>query len=82
MDDKLERILGSWPLAGIAEWITTEHHFVIVDFFAAPRERGRPRLVAGGDAVDARWVPLAEVAGLDLVDGLLNFLRRVGTVGP
>lgn len=35
MDDKLERILGSWPLAGIAQW-----------FPSAPEAHGRPLLVA------------------------------------
>ena len=33
-------------------------------------------LVAGDDAADARWVPLADVAALDLVDGLFDFLVR------
>jgi 8-oxo-dGTP diphosphatase len=51
------------------------YHFVILDFDAVAE--GDTRLVAGDDAVDARWVPLAEVADLDLVEGLYDFLIRV-----
>lgn len=61
------------------------YHHVILDFHAALRPAGAagsPALAAGDDAADARWVPLAEVAGLDLVDGLLAFLTDVGSVAP
>jgi 8-oxo-dGTP diphosphatase len=66
-------------LAGWVERISDDHHLVILDFFAGPVERERA-LTAGDDAADARWVPFAEVAGLDLVDGLLDFLRGVGSL--
>ena len=66
-------------LAGHVERIGEDYHLVILDFFAGPVERNR-ELTAGDDAADARWVPFAEVAGLDLVDGLLDFLRGVGSL--
>jgi 8-oxo-dGTP diphosphatase len=67
--------------AGWVERIDTTggHHFVILDFFASethPAGSLRP----GDDAADARWVPLAAVADLDLVDGLSQFLASVGVV--
>jgi len=55
-----------------------QFHYVILDFEATPV--GPATLVAGDDALDARWVPLAEVATLDLVDGLREFLVEVGSV--
>jgi 8-oxo-dGTP diphosphatase len=65
--------------AGWVERIGDEGtHFVILDFFATPK--GSTDLVPGDDAADARWVPLAEVAAQDLVDGLHDFLVSVGTV--
>jgi ADP-ribose pyrophosphatase YjhB (NUDIX family) len=57
-------------------------HYVILDFFAGPRVASDVALVAGDDATDARWVPLGDVASYDLVDGLLGFLRSVGSVQP
>ena len=37
---------------------------------------------AGDDASDVRWVPIAHLADIDLVDGLLDFLASVGVAGP
>jgi hypothetical protein len=54
---------------------------VILDFFASPRDEDR-ELTAGDDAADARWVPVAEVHRVNLVDGLLDFLREIGSVAP
>jgi ADP-ribose pyrophosphatase YjhB (NUDIX family) len=65
--------------AGWVERFDEGHHFVILDFFAAPTPAGQV-VRAGDDASDVRWVPVAEVAGYELVDGLLDFLREVGTV--
>ena len=73
----LEVIVGD--LAGWVERFAEGVHYVILDFYAGPVERKR-ELTAGDDAADARWVPFAEVAGLDLVDGLLDFLRGVGSL--
>ncbi len=77
-------------LVGWVERFVDGRHFVILDFWAAlpapgpvPAERtpsGLPHPVAGDDASDARWVELAEVAGLALVDGLAAFLGRHGVI--
>jgi ADP-ribose pyrophosphatase YjhB (NUDIX family) len=73
----LDVIVGD--LAGWVERFDEGFHYVILDFFAGPVERRR-ELTAGDDATDARWVPFASVAELDLVDGLLDFLRQVGSL--
>lgn len=69
-------------LVGWAERRGPAYHFVILDFAVEVDGGGAP--VAGGDAAAARWVPLAEVASMDLVSGLADFLRRHGVLpgGP
>ncbi len=59
-------------LVGWVERISDEHHFVIMDFAAVPLSDDKP--VPASDAADARFVPLWEIAELDLVDGLIEFL--------
>ncbi len=52
-------------------------HHVILDFAARPDEpESEPR--ARDDAADARWVPTASLASIDLVPGLLDFLAEHG----
>jgi ADP-ribose pyrophosphatase len=66
-------------LAGWTEDIGADpaaYHYVILDFDADLE--GEAALVPGDDAEDARWIPLAEVPALDLVDGLYEFLVRIG----
>lgn len=58
-------------LLGWVERIAVEHHFVIADFRA---EVVGGQLQSGDDAAEAAWVPLADLATVDLVDGLLAFL--------
>jgi 8-oxo-dGTP diphosphatase len=58
-----------------------ETHFVILDFFASAVTPGQTP-VAGDDALAARWVLLAEVGRLDLVDGLHEFLVQIGSLAP
>lgn len=54
-------------------------HFVVVCFRAdGPDPRVEP--VAGDDAADAAWVPAASLADLEMVPGLLAFLRHHGSV--
>lgn len=65
-------------LVGWTERIDDEHHFVILDFRVTLLERRLP--VAGHDAAEARWVPLADVAELDLVEGLAEFLHDHGII--
>ena len=63
-------------LVGWAELIEPEDHFVILDFRVTVLSDRPPR--AGDDAAEARWVPLADVAEMSLVDGLAEFLHVHG----
>ena len=65
--------------AGWFEGIREGMHFVALDFFATPRASD-PVPVAGDDAAGARWVPLEEVPAYELADGLLEFLRDIGSL--
>jgi 8-oxo-dGTP diphosphatase len=49
-------------------------HYAIFDFAVTLLDDRRPR--AGDDAADAAMVPLSEVAELDLVPGLAEFLAE------
>ena len=53
-----------------------DHHFVVLDFVATVLEHGVP--VVGDDAAEVRWVPLADVLDLNIVDGLPEFLHEHG----
>lgn len=72
----LECVCGE--LMAWAELIGDEHHFVVMDFVATVLEHGTP--VAGDDAAEVRWVPLGEVAELNLVDGLAELLHEHGVL--
>ncbi len=72
----LEAVCGS--LIGWVERIGDDHHFVILDFHATVLEGAQPQ--AGDDAAEARWVPLADVAELRLVEGLAEFLHDHGVI--
>jgi ADP-ribose pyrophosphatase YjhB (NUDIX family) len=63
-------------LVGIAERISVAAHYVILDFWAAARGTA----VAGDDAAAVAWVDHAELADLDLVDGLWEFLDANGVL--
>jgi 8-oxo-dGTP diphosphatase len=68
-------------LVGWAERISSEHHFVILDFrveLLDPDPRGASR--AGDDASALAWVPLGEVAAHHLVPGLAEFLADHGVI--
>jgi mutator protein MutT len=68
-------------MVGWVERIGVDRHFVILDFtvtvLCGPDEAD-PQ--AGGDAAEAAWVSLDEVAHLNLVEGLLEFLHEHGIV--
>jgi 8-oxo-dGTP diphosphatase len=66
------------PLIGWVERIGPGYHFVILDFEATVDDPDRLR--AGDDAADVAWVRPAELAGLDLVDGLAAFLVAHGVI--
>jgi mutator protein MutT len=63
-------------MVGWAERIGPDHHFVILDFAVTVLEASTPR--AGGDAAEAAWVDLDEVAHYRLVEGLADFLHEHG----
>ncbi len=65
-------------LVGWVERIGDDHHFVILDFVVTVLAADEPK--AGVDAAEARWVPLAEVAELTLVEGLAEFLHDHGII--
>ncbi|MST32659.1 NUDIX domain-containing protein [Acidimicrobiaceae bacterium USS-CC1] len=70
----LEGVCGE--LLGWVERIEDPHHFVILDFVVTVLDPSGP--VAGDDAAEVAWVPLADVADLRLVDGLAEFLHDHG----
>lgn len=72
----LECVCG--PLVAWVERIDDDHHFVIFDFEATVLDDQPP--VAGDDAAEAAWVPLADVADLQLVDGLAELLHEHGVI--
>ncbi|HEV8438755.1 MAG TPA: NUDIX hydrolase [Methylomirabilota bacterium] len=53
--------------------VPVRYHYVIVDFVAAPTGGS---LRAGGDAADARWVPIAELDQYETTDGLAVMIHR------
>jgi 8-oxo-dGTP diphosphatase len=61
---------------GWVERIGDQFHFVILDFGVTVLDDATP--VAGDDAAEAMWVPLARVTDLRLVEGLDDFLRDTG----
>jgi 8-oxo-dGTP diphosphatase len=63
-------------LVGWAERFDEDRHYVILDFRVSVLEGTTP--VAGDDAAEAAWVPLQDVADLNLVDGLAEFLHEHG----
>lgn len=72
----LEGVCGG--LVGWAEIIGDDGHFVILDFAVTLLETGTP--VAASDAAEAAWVPLDEVARLELAAGLDHFLHDHGII--
>ncbi len=72
----LEGVCGAF--LGWVERIGDDHHFVILDFLVTVLDPADP--VAGGDAAEVRWVPLAEATELRLVEGLAEFLADHGVL--
>jgi ADP-ribose pyrophosphatase YjhB (NUDIX family) len=64
-------------VAGVVERIYEGFHYVIVDYFV--RVRGGA-LRAGGDVLEARWVPTDEVESLPLAPGVAEALRDFGAL--
>jgi ADP-ribose pyrophosphatase YjhB (NUDIX family) len=67
----LEVVCGE--LVGWVERIGPGHHFVILDFAATVLDDRQP--VAATDAAEVAWVPLADIAERQVVEGLVEFLH-------
>lgn len=67
----LEGVCGE--LIGSTEILGDDGHFVILDFAVTVLEAPAP--APGDDAVEAAWVPLADVAERPLAPGLAEFLH-------
>jgi 8-oxo-dGTP diphosphatase len=65
-------------LVNYAEAMIEDAHFVILSFEVTVLDRVDP--VAGDDAAEAKWVPLADVVTLTLPDGLAEFLHDNGVL--
>lgn len=66
-------------LRGWVERIIPGFHYVILDFDVTVIGERSP--AAGGDAIEASWVPLDSVASLDTVSGLKGFLAEHAVLG-
>ncbi len=73
----LEGVCGD--LLGWVERLDDDHHFVILDFTATLLDPDQPP-VAGDDAAEVAWVPVANVAEHNLVAGLAEFLHDNGII--
>jgi 8-oxo-dGTP diphosphatase len=60
---------------GWVERIDDAHHFVILDFAVTVLDPAALP-VAGDDAAEAAWVPVADLSDYRTVDGLVEFLRE------
>ena len=70
-------------LIGVAERIIRDddgaiaYHYVILDYVCSPRSTATK---AGDDVSDARWVPVGELADMQLTAGLMEFLADRGVI--
>lgn len=72
----VEGVCGA--LVGWAEIVEGADHYVILDFDVTLLDDREP--VAADDAAEVRWVHVAEVAELRLVDGLAEMLHDAGII--
>lgn len=70
-ETRIEGVCGE--LLGVVEAPEAEPHQVILGYRVSLLEAAEP--VAGDDAAEARWVPLADVADHQLAPGLAEFLH-------
>jgi 8-oxo-dGTP diphosphatase len=64
---------------GWSERVDDNYHYVILDFVVTALDPAQAP-VAGDDAAEAAWVPIAGVTDLRLVSGLYDFLRDHGAL--
>jgi 8-oxo-dGTP diphosphatase len=62
-------------LAGLVERHYPDFHYVILDYYVTVTGG---ELRPGGDVTGARWVPMADLGGLPLAEGLLESLQEFG----
>lgn len=62
------------PLVGLVERFPEGRHLVILDFDVTVLSHQEP--TAASDAMGAAWIPLDDVAELDLAEGLAAFLHE------
>lgn len=75
----IEGVCG--PLIGWTELVPdsdVEQHLVILDFEVSLFDAAEP--IAASDAMDARWVPVGDVAEMRLAPGLAEFLHDHGII--
>lgn len=75
----IEGVCG--PLIGWTELVPdsdVEQHLVILDFEVSLFDAAEP--IAASDAIDARWVPVGDVAEMRLAPGLAEFLHDHGII--
>lgn len=65
-------------MIGWVERMGPGFHHVILDFWVTVLDPAEP--TAGGDAVEAAWVPVDQLATLRLVEGLAEFLHEHGII--
>lgn len=66
------------PLLGWTEQVGETTHYVILDFEVTLVGDDQP--VAGDDAAEATWVPLGDLAELDLAEGVAELLHDRGII--
>lgn len=66
------------PLIALVERISSDRHLLIANHHVDIIGPTTP--TAGDDAAGAAWVPLTQLGALDLVPGLLDYLRDNGIV--
>jgi 8-oxo-dGTP diphosphatase len=65
-------------LRGFAERISPSFHYVILDFDVSLV--GAPNAKPGGDATEVAWVAAEDLASIDTVSGLNEFLSEHGVI--
>ena len=81
VEEETGLIVSVGSFLGWAERLTEAHHYVILDFAAAPiggLGSVDATLRAGDDASEAAWVLIEDLDRSALVDGLRTCLREVG----
>lgn len=71
--------VAAGPLIALAERIGPDQHVLIANHHVDVIGPTTP--TAGDDAAAAAWVPLTQLGEIDLVPGLLAYLREHGVVG-